>query len=90
ERYAELMEIQQEISLAKNLAKIGTTRRVLIDEVDWANLTAVGRTAGDSPEIDNEVILEDLGSALSPGHFLTAEIIDATEYELYAKPENTV
>lgn len=87
-RYNELMAVQQEISLDKNLAKVGQTFPVLIDEVDWAKFTAVGRTQGDSPEIDNEVIVESLSRAVSVGKFVDIEIEDATEYELYGKLRN--
>ncbi len=89
ERYNELMEIQQSISLEKNQEKIGQHTTILIDEVDWAAFTAAGRTAGDSPEIDNEVIIESLDRALHVGEFADVEITDASEYELYAKLRNT-
>lgn len=84
-RYAELMQIQQEISLQKNLNKIGKEVRVLIDEVDLQTMTAIGRTAGDSPEIDNEVIISPIDRALSVGEFVCVKISDASEYELYGR-----
>lgn len=83
ERYAEIMTIQQEISLEKNLQKVGKKMTVLIDEVDWSTLTASGRTAGDSPDIDNEVIINSLNQALRVGEFVGVDIQDASEYELY-------
>lgn len=85
ERYAELMTIQQKISLEKNLQKIGKKMTVLIDEVNWATLTASGRSAGDSPDIDNEVIINPLDQALRAGDFVRVDILDASEYELYGK-----
>ena len=87
-RYAELMALQQQISLENNMNKIGTTQRVLIDEVDLTNMTAVGRTAGDSPEIDNEVIITPLNKALKIGQFVSVRIEDASEYELYGRIED--
>ncbi len=87
-RYAELMALQQQISLENNMDKIGTTQRVLIDEVDLTNMTAVGRTAGDSPEIDNEVIITPLNKALKIGQFVSVRIEDASEYELYGRIED--
>jgi ribosomal protein S12 methylthiotransferase len=87
-RYAELMELQQQISLENNMNKIETLQRVIIDEVDLANMTAVGRTAGDSPEIDNEVIISPLDKALKVGQFLSVRIYDASEYELYGRIED--
>ncbi|MCB0296622.1 MAG: 30S ribosomal protein S12 methylthiotransferase RimO, partial [Calditrichaeota bacterium] len=46
---------------------------------------AFGRTAGDSPEIDNEVVITDLNRALRVGEFVNVEIFDVSEYELYGK-----
>jgi ribosomal protein S12 methylthiotransferase len=84
-RYAELMDIQQKISLEKNQAKVGSQIKVLIDEIDWKTLSAIGRSRGDSPEIDNEVIICSLNKALRVGDFVKVEIEDASEYELYGK-----
>lgn len=84
-RYAELMNIQQKISLEKNRAKVGSQIKVLIDEIDWKTLSAIGRSRGDSPEIDNEVIICSLNKALRVGDFVKVEIEDASEYELYGK-----
>lgn len=88
ERHAELMTIQQGISLENNQRCIGKKVTALIDEVDWSALTAVGRTAGDSPEIDNEVIIRPLNRALRAGEFVNVYIEDASEYELYGKLED--
>ncbi len=87
ERYQELMALQQSISLENNLAHLGKSLRVLIDEVDWSSLTAVARSHGDSPEIDNEVIIQNLSRPVKPGDFLPVIVTDASEYELYATIE---
>lgn len=87
-RYRELMAVQQDISFAANQERIGRSLRVLIDDVDWSSMVAVGRSAGDSPEIDNEVIIEGLDRPLGAGEFVTATIVDASEYELYGKLED--
>lgn len=84
-RYAELMAIQQKISLENNLKKVGARLRALIDETDWSSMSAVGRTSGDSPEIDNEVLIEQLDRAVRVGEFVDVRITDASEYELYGK-----
>lgn len=84
-RYNEIMEIQQQISLDKNLQKVGNSYRILVDNVDWSAMTAYGRTTGDSPEIDNEVIIEELGRPLKKGEIVDVVVHDASEYELYAK-----
>ena len=50
------MEIQQEISLQKNSAKVNQTLRVLFDRKEGGYF--VGRTEFDSPEVDNEVLVD--------------------------------
>jgi len=54
-RVAELMELQEQISLEKNLARVGHTYDVLIDRMEGDYL--VGRTQYDSPEVDDEVLI---------------------------------
>jgi ribosomal protein S12 methylthiotransferase len=82
ERLDALMLLQQEISLAKNQEKIGKTFRVLIDKFEDC---AVGRTEFDSPEVDNEVRIEDEDEILEEGKFYNVLIDDATEYDLFGK-----
>lgn len=84
-RYDELMQLQREISFDNNQQKQGKSCRVIVDEIDWATMNAFGRTAGDSPEIDNEVVITDLNRALRVGEFVNVEIFDISEYELYGK-----
>ncbi|MCD6233771.1 MAG: 30S ribosomal protein S12 methylthiotransferase RimO [Candidatus Marinimicrobia bacterium] len=81
-RFDALLSLQQEISLMKNREKIGTTQKVLIDTVDQANHISFGRTAGDSPDIDNQVIID---SPLTEGCFYDVTITDASEYDLTGK-----
>ncbi len=78
-----VMEVQQEISFAKNREKIGKTYKTLIDRKE--NGYFVGRTESDSPEVDNEVIIADKG--LKIGQFYNVKIHDAMEYDLMGKVE---
>jgi ribosomal protein S12 methylthiotransferase len=78
------MEIQQEISFAKNQDKIGSTCKVLIDRKEGEHF--VGRSEADSPEVDNEVLINAKDHYVRIGDFVEVEIIDATEYDLFAKP----
>lgn len=87
ERVATLMELQRQISQERNEGLVGTAAKVLIDRKEGS--FAVGRTEWDAPEIDQEVYIEDDGS-LEVGNFYTAEIVDAVEYDLYAKVTATV
>jgi ribosomal protein S12 methylthiotransferase len=88
ERFNELMEIQKEISLKKNQSKMGSKVRVIIDEVNKDENYAVGRSNADSPEIDNEVIMNSLSRNINVGDFQDVRITDASEYELYGKIED--
>jgi len=85
ERYAEIMLIQQEISRRKNESLIGHALQVLMDEYNSDTLTASGRTYADSPEIDNEVLVQKKNVIPKPGKFYNVKITDATEYELYGE-----
>jgi ribosomal protein S12 methylthiotransferase len=74
-----LMELQREISLEKNQAKIGKIFKVLIDRKEGEYY--YGRTEGDSPEVDNEVII-DASSYARLGDFAMVRITDALDYDL--------
>lgn len=78
-----LMEVQQEISLAKNTAKIGKTFNVLIDRKEGEFF--VGRTEGDSPEVDNEVLIAAKTSYLRIGDFAAITITEANDYDLFGE-----
>ena len=77
-RKDELMEIQQDISLDLNRKKIGKTFLTLVDRKEDGYF--VGRTEGDSPEVDNEVLIYSTG--LNIGEFYPIHITDAFEYDL--------
>jgi len=79
-RLDKLMLLQQSISEAINIEKIGKTYKVIIDreEPDFY----IGRTEFDSPEVDPEVcILKDKDVTL--GTFYQVKITDAGSYDLY-------
>ena len=57
ERYHHLMALQQEISMRKNSALVGTTLEVLVESLDGE--TAIGRSYRDAPEIDGLVYVKD-------------------------------
>ncbi len=83
ERAARIMEIQQEISLRKNLEKVGKTFRVLFDRLEDGFF--VGRTEGDSPEVDNEVRVRAADQYVRIGDFAHVLVEEATEYDLYGR-----
>lgn len=81
ERKATLMEIQKNISEAKNRELIGKTLKVVIDTFE--NGHYIGRTERDAPEVDGEVIIDAKNSALEIGAFYDVEIYDCNEYDLF-------
>lgn len=83
ERMNEIMALQQTISAEINQQKIGTTMKVMIDRIEGDNF--VGRTEYDSPEVDPEVLIPLATSGVKVGEFYMAEILDATEFDLYAR-----
>ncbi len=79
-RAAEIMAVQQGISLALNQQKIGQIYKVLIDRKEGANY--VGRTEFDSPEVDNEVLINAAADYLRIGDFVSVRITEAGDYDL--------
>jgi ribosomal protein S12 methylthiotransferase len=79
ERMEELMELQQSISLDLNRKKIGQTFKVMVDRKEGGNF--IGRTESDSPEVDNEVIIE-TNEYLRPGDFVNVRVTSASEFDL--------
>ena len=75
-----LMSLQESISLEMNQQKIGKTFKVLIDRKEGDQY--IGRTEHDSPEVDNEVIIESPESYLRLGDFTKVKIDDASEFDL--------
>ena len=80
ERIDAVMELQQGISLELNQAKIGSIQKVLIDRKEGGEF--LGRTQFDSPEVDNEVILDAKKNYLRIGDFVNVKITHATEFDL--------
>jgi len=76
-----LMELQSKISLDLNLAKVGREFKVLVDRKEddlW-----IGRTEYDSPEVDNEVIIQKVPARLNlKGQFVNVKVHAASEFDL--------
>ena len=81
-RLDEIMELQEQISLDVNEAKVGSTMRVIIDSEDEEYY--VGRTEFDSPEVDPEVLIAK-NQPLTIGEFYDVTITEALPYELIAE-----
>lgn len=78
-RAQEIMSVQQEISLVKNLEKIGKVFKVLVDKREAGRY--LGRTEYDSVEVDNEVLIN-TDQKLVIGDFVNVEITGAYDYDL--------
>ncbi|MFN8134857.1 MAG: 30S ribosomal protein S12 methylthiotransferase RimO [Bacteroidales bacterium] len=81
-RAAEIMELQQNISYELNQEKVGKTFDVLVDRKEGEFF--VGRTEFDSPEVDNEVLIN-FAPALKPGRFYKVKIKAADAFDLYGE-----
>ncbi|MBI5200714.1 MAG: 30S ribosomal protein S12 methylthiotransferase RimO, partial [Elusimicrobia bacterium] len=79
-----VMEAQLEISRELNEAKVGRVFKTLVDHKDgdfW-----VGRTEHDSPEVDNEVLIDAKKDYLRIGDFVDVKITEAQDYDLLGEP----
>lgn len=83
QRVDELMALQREISLQLNLERIGREERVIIDSKQGDYYVA--RSQYDSPEVDQEILIEANGKRLLRGSFHTVRITAAEEYDLYGE-----
>jgi ribosomal protein S12 methylthiotransferase len=83
-RADELMMLQEQISLEKNKMKEGQTLKVLIDR--YENGYFIARSEGDSPEIDNEILIAAAPGLLKTGTFIQATVTLAESFDLYAQP----
>ena len=84
QRANEIMELQSQISWELNQAKVGKVFRCLIDRKEGNYF--VGRTEYDSPDVDNEVLIDAKKHYVKIGDFTDVKIIEAADYDLYAEP----
>ena len=86
ERANEIMEIQSQISWELNQAKIGQEFKVVIDRKEGNYF--VGRTEFDSPDVDNEVLIDASKTYLKTGEFTKVKVIEAEDFDLYGEVIN--
>ena len=84
DRANEIMAIQSQISWELNQQKIGKEFKVVIDRKDGNYF--VGRTEFDSPDVDNEVLIDATQFYLKTGEFTTVKITEAEDFDLYGMP----
>jgi ribosomal protein S12 methylthiotransferase len=83
QRANEIMEIQSQISWELNQDKIGKEFKVVIDRKEGNYF--VGRTEYDSPDVDNEVLIDATKTYLKTGEFTKVKIIEAEDFDLYGE-----
>lgn len=82
-RANEIMALQSQISWELNQAKIGQTMAVVIDRKQGQYF--IGRSEFDSPDVDNEVLIDASKVYLKTGEYTTVRITDAADFDLYAE-----
>ncbi len=83
ERAEAVMAIQQGISMELNAQKVGHTYKVLFDRKEGDYF--IGRTEADSPEVDNEVLVDAKNSYVRIGDFAQVKITKAEEFDLFGE-----
>ena len=83
DRANQIMEIQSQISWELNQEKIGQEFKVVIDRKEGNYF--VGRTEFDSPDVDNEVLINATETYLKTGDFYNVKVTDAADFDLYAE-----
>ena len=83
-RANEIMAIQQEISMRLNGDKVGKEFKVLIDRKEGNFF--IGRTEFDSPDVDNEVLIDASKYFVRQGDFVQVKVYEASDYDLFAEP----
>lgn len=84
-RVSDIMDLQSQISFELNQEKVGQVFKCIIDRKDGNYF--VGRTEFDSPDVDNEVLIDATENYVQVGKFANIKITSATEFDLYGEPE---
>ena len=84
ERANIIMEIQSQISWELNQHKVGETFRCIIDRKEGNYF--IGRTEFDSPDVDNEVLIDATKHYVKQGEFVNLKITEAADFDLYGEP----
>ncbi len=83
-RVADLMDIQSQISFELNQEKVGKVFNCIFDRKEGDHF--IGRTEFDSPDVDNEVLVDATKHYIQIGQFIDIKISEATEFDLYGEP----
>ena len=84
-RYDEIYELQKEISEEQSKKRLGTVTKVNICSVSDDGIFYVGRSYGESPEVDPVIFVASQEEELNVGDFVDVKIVDCSdEYDLTA------
>ncbi|MEE4258607.1 MAG: 30S ribosomal protein S12 methylthiotransferase RimO, partial [Bacteroidales bacterium] len=83
DRADRLMELQQNLSFTLNKAKVGKILKTIIDKKEGDYY--IGRTEFDSPEVDQEVLINAENNDLTIGNFYDVKISKAEFYDVYGE-----
>src|SRR6056300_1972721 len=83
-RASEIMDLQSQISWELNQEKVGKTYRCMVDRKEGNYFVA--RTESDSPDVDNEVLVDATKHYLRVGDFISIKIDEAADFDLYGTP----
>jgi len=86
-RVSDIMDLQSQISFELNQEKVGQVFKCIIDRKDGNYF--IGRTEFDSPDVDNEVLIDATENYVQVGKFANIKITSATEFDLYGEPEKS-
>ncbi|MBT8205199.1 MAG: 30S ribosomal protein S12 methylthiotransferase RimO [Eudoraea sp.] len=85
-RASEIMELQSQVSWELNQQKVGKIFNCLIDRKEGNYF--VGRTEYDSPDVDNELLIDASRFYVKIGDFSPVKIVEAADFDLYGEPLN--
>lgn len=83
-RVADLMEIQAQVSFELNQEKVGKVFKCIFDRKEGDHF--IGRTEFDSPDVDNDVLVDATKHYIQIGQFIDIKITEATDFDLYGEP----
>jgi len=87
-RLKHLFDVQREISLQKNKERLGKTYEVIVEDIDETENYFVCRSMLEAPDVDGRIYIKidkDSASKVIVGDYANVEIIDYTDYDLFAK-----
>jgi ribosomal protein S12 methylthiotransferase len=85
ERFAQLMEVAQNVSFGQLQKKVGRTIDVIVDDVRPEQNRVIARSKWDAPEIDGQVIVDE-AHGIKIGDIVSVTVTDNDEYDLFAAP----